>query len=276
MTKRILFFLIFAVVFSNLFTTRVFAQCLEENLTTDVGEVITYDAFYNWQFIWLNAAKIQFSARDTTINDEKLLKLQSIGVTIKSYDSFFCVRDTFISCVEKNTLNPRYFYENCYEGKDRTYNTLVYNNLDRKLSGDLLILEKKTTSQKTIKNPWPECSFDVMTMVYKARNIDFSKYNVDDKIPISLLIDGDAYPLYLRYLGKEDVTTHAGRNFHCLKFSVLLVEGTVFSGGEDMVVWVTNDQNKVPVAVEAKILIGSVKAQVTDTQGLKYPLEAEY
>ena len=57
--------------------------------------------------------------------------------------------------------------------------------------------------------------------------------------------------------------------------SALLVEGTIFTGGEDLVVWVTDDQNKIPIMAEAKILIGSVKAYLMGYEGLKYKMEAE-
>ena len=40
----------------------------------------------------------------------------------------------------------------------------------------------------------------------------------------------------------------------------MLVKGTIFKGGEDLLVWVTDDNKRVPVLVEAKILVGSVKA----------------
>ena len=50
-----------------------------------------------------------------------------------------------------------------------------------------------------------------------------------------------------------------------------MVEGTIFKGGEDMFIWVSDDKNRVPVLVEAKILIGSVKAYLTGTKGLRYP-----
>ena len=48
----------------------------------------------------------------------------------------------------------------------------------------------------------------------------------------------------------------------------MLVEGTIFKGGEDMTIWVTDDGNRVPIMVEAKILIGSVKAIITGAEGL--------
>ncbi|MBL7138207.1 MAG: DUF3108 domain-containing protein, partial [Bacteroidales bacterium] len=37
-------------------------------------------------------------------------------------------------------------------------------------------------------------------------------------------------------------------------------------------VWVSDDLNKVPIYIEAKILVGSVKAYIKEAKGLKQPL----
>jgi hypothetical protein len=54
----------------------------------------------------------------------------------------------------------------------------------------------------------------------------------------------------------------------------MLVEGTIFSGGEDLTVWVTDDKNKIPVLIKAKILVGSVKGVFQSAENLKFPLTA--
>ncbi len=78
-------------------------------------------------------------------------------------------------------------------------------------------------------------------------------------IPIRILIDSKIYDLYVRYLGRNR-TKIAGRKRDCYVFSPLLVEGDVFRGGENMKVWVSTDGYRLPLMVEAKILVGSVKA----------------
>ena len=84
-----------------------------------------------------------------------------------------------------------------------------------------------------------------------------------------MVIDNDVFNLFIRYLGKEDIKLHKDtKTYSTIKFSVMLVEGTLFTGGEDMTIWVTDDGNRVPVMVEAKILIGSVKAVITGAEGL--------
>ena len=79
-----------------------------------------------------------------------------------------------------------------------------------------------------------------------------------------------------RYLGKEDVMNRNNRNFHCFKFSFLVVEGTIFTGGEALTIWVTDDPNLIPVRIDAKILVGSVKAMVSEIKGNRWPLSSEF
>ena len=53
-----------------------------------------------------------------------------------------------------------------------------------------------------------------------------------------------------------------------------MVQGTIFRGNEDVLVWVTDDANKIPVYIEAKIILGSVKAYLLEAKGLKNPMKA--
>ena len=117
--------------------------------------------------------------------------------------------------------------------------------------------------------------YDVISGVYQIRNLDFDKYEINDTIPVRMIIDNEIFDLYIRYLGKEVLKTHDKRKFRTIKFSALLIEGTIFKGGEDLYVWVTDDLNRIPVLVEAKILIGSVKAALSGTDNLKFPLDSE-
>jgi hypothetical protein len=117
----------------------------------------------------------------------------------------------------------------------------------------------------------PGCIQDVISAVYYARNIDFSKYNVNDKIPFKMFLDNEVYDMYIRYLGKETVKTKYGK-FKAIKFKPLLVKGTIFEGGEKMTVWVSDDGNHVPVRIESPISVGTIKVDMMGNKNLRYPL----
>jgi hypothetical protein len=43
----------------------------------------------------------------------------------------------------------------------------------------------------------------------------------------------------------------------------------VFKDEDDMTIWVSADANKIPVRIQANIYVGSVKVDITSTNGLK-------
>ena len=53
-----------------------------------------------------------------------------------------------------------------------------------------------------------------------------------------------------------------------------MVDGTIFSGGEDLTAWFTDDKNCAPILLEAKIAVGSVKAFLVDMSGNRWPLKS--
>ena len=86
-----------------------------------------------------------------------------------------------------------------------------------------------------------------------------------------MFIDDKVYNLYIRYLGKETIKTRYGK-FRAIKFKPLLIQGTIFEGGEQMVVWVTDDKNKIPVRIESPISVGSVKVDMMGYHNIRHPL----
>ena len=114
-----------------------------------------------------------------------------------------------------------------------------------------------------------------MSIVYCARNIDYSANNISDTIPITILLDNELTNIYFRYIGKEKIKIRRIGTFNCIKFGVYLVEGSIFHEGENMELWVTDDENKIPVLVKTPILIGAIQARIVGLKGYKYKLTSK-
>ncbi|MFT7611758.1 MAG: hypothetical protein ACI9J3_000704, partial [Parvicellaceae bacterium] len=189
------------------------------------------------------------------------------GKTFKEYDWFFKVRDQYQSFATQKDLKPQRFIRNVREGSTNLYYDYTFNHS----RNEAYCIKSKTDKTKdTIKKT--ACAFDVMTTVYYARSIDFSKYKVNDTIPLTMLLDGSKYETYIRYTGKGTAKTRSGQTYRVIKFRPLLIEGTIFTGGEDMEVSVSDDKNRIPILVEAQILVGSIRVYLDKKTGLKYPL----
>jgi len=265
--RKILFisFILFYISFET-----ISQEIVKQYPVFKTGEKITYNAVYNWGFIWLKAGIVEFSVNETKYFNKPSYHLVAAGTSIPSYDWLYKVRDYYQSYVRKKDLSPLLFTRNTYEGgyqvnnRFEFFDSLIFTktqNTNKPYTEDTLLTIKKT--------------YDVISAIYLIRNIDFNTYSINDTIPISVIIDNEIFDLYVRYLGKEIIKTHDKRKFHTIKFSALLIEGTIFKGGEDLFVWVTDDLNRIPVLVEAKILIGTIKATLNETKNLKFPLSSE-
>jgi hypothetical protein len=236
------------------------------------GERISYSAAYNLGFIWLNAGYVEFKVNKSTYSGQEAYHFNSYGTSIPSYDWLFKVRDYFQSYAKMDNLAPLFFDRNTYEGGYSVHNRFTFNYEENLIFTQTENSDKPYT-EDTLK--MPQNVYDVISGVYYIRNIDFDQYQLNDTIPVRMIIDNEIFDLYVRYLGREVIKLHNKQKFKTIKFSALLVEGTIFKGGEDLFVWVTDDLNRIPVLVEAKILIGSVKATLLNTENLKFPLDAE-
>lgn len=246
-------------------------KCVPSNFAFQPGEQVEYTVYYNWGPIWVSAGIVTFNVYEREYRDRPVYHFYSYGRTHRRYDWFFKVRDKFESYVDKESFRPLWYEMDTYEGGFVALDVYDYfpeQNLVITVTEDTD--RPKRTDSLTIE----PCSFDVVTAVYVARNLDFSAYRINEPIPFSIIIRNELFDLNPRYLGKETITTREGFTYDCIKFSVELVEGFIFTAGNEMFVWVTDDDNRIPVLVEAQIRIGSVKAMLKSFSGLRHPQQA--
>jgi hypothetical protein len=62
----------------------------------------------------------------------------------------------------------------------------------------------------------------------------------------------------VRVLGRETVKTPAGK-FKCVVLEPLLKAGGIFKNKGRLVIWLTDDERRIPVLMKSKVMIGSVK-----------------
>ncbi|TKG93449.1 DUF3108 domain-containing protein [Puteibacter caeruleilacunae] len=254
-----------------LLTCRTYGQ-LEQNYAFKAGESITYGAYYNWHFIWINAGKVDFSVDTTSYNEKPAYRFLAKGYTFPGYDKIYKVRDQFESYTDYMTLAPLAFYRQMKHRKKFSSHQYTFDQSNSKVYSKVKRYEEAEIQDTLLLNKGVH---DLLSSAYYARCLDISKYNKGDKIPFDMIIDNKVSNSYLRYQGKEVVKTRNGRKFRCIKFSAYLLEGDFFNQGESMVIWVTDDKNRLPIIVETEVLIGSVKAILEDFKHIKYPLESE-
>jgi hypothetical protein len=246
-------------------------DCRSKNITFLPEEELTYIVAYDWFVIWTEVGEITMKISEENYKNTPSYHFTAIGETFKTWDWIFKVRDKFETYVDKENLTPLYFGRNVREGNYRQVEKTWFNFLE---TDSLTYTEVTTNDNPTKKDtiPVPPCTFDILSGLLYARNIDFRNYRVGDTIPLNVVLDKELYPIYFRYLGVEEIKIKRIGTFECIKFSVMLIEGDMFHEGENMTVWATNDENRIPIYAESPILIGSVKVKISHVKNNRYPI----
>ena len=219
--------------------------------------------------LWVPAGKVRFSVKDSLFNNSDCFYFNGKGKSLKSYDWFFKVRDIYSSVVNKNNFTPQKFTRNVNEGDFNLYYDYTFDITNEKAK----VIENKNDASKFSIIDFPKCSYDVMTSVYYARTLDYTNLNINDTIPLTMMVDKEIYDsLFIRYLGRDVIQDQYGKKYNCLIISPLLIEGTLFKEGEFMKIYITDDLNRIPIYIEAEIIIGSIKGYVKSIKNIKHPL----
>jgi len=230
--------------------------CNTKNTSFKAGEKLTFRAYYNMSFVWITAGNAVFTVAPEDLNGHEVYHITGTGKTAKSYEWFYKVNDTYETFVDKETLLPRRFIRNVNEGGFKINQDITFNTAKRQAISNNKIFSI------------PQCTQDVLSAIYFARNIDYNKYQPGDKIPFNMFLDDKVYSLYVKFIGKEKIKTKMG-TYNAIKISPLLIQGTLFSGGEKMTIWVSDDKNHLPLRIESPILVGSVKVDLMEYENLR-------
>lgn len=245
-----------------------FAQSV--NLPYVHGESLTYVIKYEW-----GAVDTEVGEAVTNLSySDGMFHSVITGKTYRFYDLIFKVREHFESKFYADPIKPHWFYRNTQEGKYRIKNTFTFNNDGEKQTINAVI-QKYDRAPKDTLLQGTGSTFDIPSLFYKVRCIDFDSVEVGVRNPISFAIDDDVYNFHFTYMGKEVKKIKGLGTFNTLKFAVKLVAGSVFTGKDDMYIWVTDDMNKVPLLFESPILVGKVQGRLAAFSNLKGPMTSK-
>ncbi|MDP2385440.1 MAG: DUF3108 domain-containing protein [Bacteroidota bacterium] len=236
------------------------------------GEVLYYEVYYNWGLIWVDAGFVTFSVKDEVINNRTLYHFIGEGSSKRNWDWFFKVRDKYESYNDTSSLHPFKYIRNSNDGGYWVYNDIMFDFKNNRAIGKLKTKKNPTFQTDTIKIS--NSTFDPISMIYYARTIDYEKYKPNDEIPISIILDNEVHSVKITFHGKETIKTGLG-TFKCIKFKPTLIAGTIFKEGSAMTVWVTDDDNRIPIKVETPIITGTIKVYLKKASGFKYKVSSK-
>ncbi|MCU0344322.1 MAG: DUF3108 domain-containing protein [Ignavibacterium sp.] len=223
-----------------------------ENNAFREGEKLTFDVKYG--FVTAGIATFEIPAIKK-ISGRNAYHVTFEVNTVPTFDNFFKVRDRYETYLDVEGIFPWRFEQHIREGK-----------YSRDFSA---FFDQRRGKAKTSEGQYdiPVYVNDIVSAFYYARTLDYSKLNVGDKIPLKNFYKDKVYDLDVVYHGKETIEVAAGK-FECLIVEPLVQEGGLFKSEGSILLWMTNDDAKMPVRVKTKVVVGAIDADLTSYKGV--------
>jgi len=244
------------LVFCCLFS--IFAQELKiEEPVFKPGEKLGYKMKYG--FFTAAEANISVEQSPVKFDGKPAYHIVAEGKTAGTFDVFYKVRNRYETYVDENTLMPYFYTENRREASYRHTDKVTFDQTDHKI-----------TAAKGVF-PYTGKVFDFVSVYYFCRCIDVSKIKIGQKFDIQYFLEDGVHTLSITYMGKEKAECSMG-TFNCLKFNPTIIPGRIFRKDSKLYLWITDDNNRIPVKAHVEVVVGSLTMDLSSASGLKFPL----
>ena len=216
------------------------------------GEHLKYKLSYS---NFLTAGYATMDVKKSNHNNNETFHVVGKGKTTGLINFFFKVRDNYETYMDKKTLLPYRFKRNINEGGYTKNKEILFDQVKH----TAIVTDKEKKKTKTYTNK--DKVHDILSSLYYMRNTDISKFKKGDEISLPIFIDEEIMNMKLRFLGRETIKTKFGK-IKSAKFMPLVASGRVFKEKESVTVWVSDDENKIPLRIKASLSVGSLRADL--------------
>jgi hypothetical protein len=221
-----------------------------------VGERLVFDV--NYGFITAGEAVMAITRFDS-IAGRKCFRVDFTVNSLPSFSWIYKVEDRYVTFIDVEAIAPWRFEQHIREG---SYSRDFIADFDHRK------LIAKTTEGE---HPIPKYVHDILSAFYFARTVDYSGMKTGDTLLLHNFYKDKSYELVVKVLGRQELEVAAG-TFRTIVVEPLVKEGGLFKSEGRIVIWLTDDERKLPIRVNTKVIIGSIDTELKEYSGLAGPL----
>ena len=197
---------------------------------------------YTMAIMGVNSGELTLSARQTRLNGEPAYKFEMSAISNEFLSRIFLVRDYLASWVDPESFRSLRFEAHTVEGKRARDNLIEFDYGEG--------IARRDGRPIAIADP----TFDSLSSVYYIRTL-----NLDGGAPILLdVVSQKRFSLRVEVQGRETVATPAGV-FRTIRVEPKSAgEGGLIGKGKNLILWVTDDEKKIPVQLRSKLKVGTL------------------
>jgi hypothetical protein len=229
------------------------------NRAFGVGERLVFDI--NYGYVTAGEAILSIPAYEN-MRDRKSYKVEVHVRSSASFSLFYKVEDRYLTFIDVETLAPWQFEQHIREGNYRRDFVATFDQY----AGIAV-----TTDGGRFDTP--RYVHDIMSAFYYVRALDLAGKKAGDQLELKNFYKDKTHDLVVRVLGRQELEVEAG-TFRTIVVEPLVREGGLFKSEGRIVVWLTDDERKIPVRVNSPVVIGSIDVELREFSGVIGPINA--
>ena len=79
-------------------------------------------------------------------------------------------------------------------------------------------------------------------------------------------VDGEVHMVRARKTGSKKIDVRAG-TFDCWSFKPVVMSGRIWEDEDDLTVYVSADEQRIPVLIKSDLVVGSVRLELVESGG---------
>jgi hypothetical protein len=242
-------------------TALLSAVCFFTNAQNPVispNEKLDYEIYY----AFVTGAHMTLQTETVSENGKTLYHLVAKGNTVGLIDKIYNIMEDYEAWTDPETLKPVRALKNVRESpKYKRYITYTFDHNNHTVT---------STNSGTHKIP-QEC-YDIVAACYKIRMLDMSNLKSGQQITLNTFFGEENWPLVLQYSKTETIKISKLGKIQCYKFIPVVEVSGVFTAQDALNIWISADENKIPIRAQMSLMVGSAKVDLVKHQNLKFPL----
>lgn len=229
------------------------------NSAFGMGEKLDYNVQY--KFIVAGTASFAVGKEPLEFMGRQCYDITFRVQSLKSLDFLYKVRDSYRTIVDIDGIFPWHFEQRIREG---SYSRDFKATFDQRGN-------KAITTEGT--HPIPPFVHDIVSAFYFLRTFDLKSMPKGSSISLQNFYKDRSHDLEVRIMGRQRIIVKAGE-FDCVVVEPMVLAGGLFKSEGRILIWLSDDDRKIPIKVSTKVLIGSIDAELTGWNGLRGTLDA--
>ena len=222
-------------------------------------ELLPYDVIYQLGFLWKRAATatLQLSVKNQSYN--AILKAK----TLPFADNIFKVRDTLVSTMHRNSqLIPIYYAKLSDENGTYRKDEVNYSYNGSATTGKIRLYRPKRNVIEDYVLTEPGIVYDMLSIFYVIRSFDFKSMKKNQIYKTKIFSGKNLEYLNIEYVG-EEILKQNKKEYNTFKMRFRFYDSTGKKTSDNISAWISTDNHRIPLKVEGKLPLGSMKAVYT-------------